>query len=167
MKSKAFVVFMVVLTLIGTTAIGAFATYEGLGLQVCKIQGNSMYPLVEEGTYTVSNPSREIERFDVVTLTGPSGDILIKRVIGLPGDTVTVIDGHLFVNGEGYSELYVDIDNRIGFDKLTFRVDVPENEYYVLGDNRDMSADSREFGTITKDNMIGPVFFSKFIEPRE
>ena len=107
-------------------------------------------------------PFRPVHRGDIVvfrtppnvTCPGPS-DVFVKRLIGLPGDTVEIRDDQLYVNGEPVPEPYVN-GGAVGepFGPVT----VGEGEYFMMGDNRLSSCDSREWGTVPRENLIGPVF---------
>jgi signal peptidase I len=85
---------------------------------------------------------------------GPGG-VFVKRLIGLPGDTVEIRGDQLYVNGEPLPEPYV-FNGEVGeeFGPVT----VPEGEYFMMGDNRLQSCDSREWGPVPRGNLIGPVF---------
>ena len=99
------------------------------------------------------------ERFDVVICRYPGrGDTnFVKRVVGLPGDTVELRNGYLFVNGERYEEPYVSSAYRGGFLNETGPYTVPEGEYFVMGDHRNNSNDSRSVGPVSRDMIIGHV----------
>lgn len=140
-------------TLVLFLASGIFTVFS-MGLTVCTVQGTSMEPTIMDGTVMLLNPQKEVSRFDIAVFK-ENGSYIIKRVVGLPGDTVTVLDGHLFVNGELYNEPYVDLDYSQEFSQESFKVEVPEGSYYVLGDNRDGSFDSRETGTIPAEDVTG------------
>jgi len=79
----------------------------------------------------------------------------VKRLIGLPGDRVEQRQGVVFVNGQPLDEPYIEPDRRGGRD---FSVTVPANAYWVMGDNRDSSCDSRAWGPVPEENLIGEVF---------
>jgi len=98
----------------------------------------------------------EPRRGDVVVLKAPSGSEgdFIKRVIGLPGDNVEIVNGVIYINGTELVEPYVKRSFTYSYPKLT----VPENTYFVLGDNRDVSNDSHRWGPLEGDNIIGKVF---------
>ncbi len=98
-------------------------------------------------------------RFDVVICRYPGrgGANFVKRVVGLPGDTVEIREGYLYVNGERYGEPYVDDAYRGGLRSRFGPYTVPEGEYFVMGDHRNSSSDSRSRGPISRDRIIGHV----------
>ena len=99
------------------------------------------------------------QRFDVVICRYPGrGDTnFVKRVVGLPGDTVELREGFLYVNGEAYEEPYIDDAFRGGPLNTFGPVTVPEGEYFVMGDHRNNSNDSRSQGPISRDMIVGHV----------
>lgn len=107
----------------------------------------------EDRRYLFNPPTRG----DIVVFRPPgtSSDPYIKRIIGLPGETLEIRDGSVYINGTELDEGYVSSATswRGGGDQAA--VTVPENEYFVMGDNRENSSDSRSFGTVPKDNIIG------------
>ncbi|MBO4378198.1 MAG: signal peptidase I [Clostridia bacterium] len=101
----------------------------------------------------------EPERFDVVICRYPGrgGTNFVKRIVGLPGDTIELRNGYLYVNGELYEEPYIDDAYRTGRLNMFGPYTVPEGEYFVMGDHRNNSNDSRSQGPITRDMIIGHV----------
>ena len=99
------------------------------------------------------------QRFDVVVCRYPGrGDTnFVKRVVGLPGDTVEVREGYLYVNGEKYDEPYIKDEYRTGRLNSFGPYEVPEGEYFVMGDHRNNSNDSRMQGSLPRDMIIGHV----------
>ena len=99
------------------------------------------------------------KRFDVVICRYPGrGDTnFVKRVVGLPGDTVELRNGWLYVNGERYEEPYIQDEYRGGRLNTFGPVTVPEGCYFVMGDHRNNSNDSRSQGAISRDMIIGHV----------
>lgn len=81
----------------------------------------------------------------------------VKRIIGLPGDTVDIKNNTVYINDVAIEEPYLDDDvfTNIGGSVLAFPFKVPEGQYFVMGDNRENSADSRQWGTVPKENIIG------------
>ena len=97
------------------------------------------------------------KRFDVVVCRYPGrGDTnFVKRVVGLPGDTVEVREGYLYVNGEKYDEPYIKDEYRKGSLNNYGPYEVPEGEYFVMGDHRNNSNDSRMQGSLPRNMIIG------------
>lgn len=110
-------------------------------------------------------PFHPPERGDIIVFnppsTVPSDKPYIKRVIGLPGDTVAIRNGSVFVNGIELDEPYIaDGITQCRGERQCGPIEVPEGEIYVLGDNRDDSSDSRAFGTVPMDNIIGKAWIT-------
>ena len=130
-----------------------------LFLQVSVVKGNSMVPTIHDGdrlvVERVTPKLGEIHRFDVVILGNPRNprEDFVKRVVALPGETVAVRKGRLVVNGRILPEFFEKV-GEIG-DTPTWKV--PEDSYFVLGDNRPISLDSREFGFVPKRLIRGKV----------
>ncbi len=116
---------------------------------------NGEYLLTDKVTYRFGEP----ERGDVVVFEAPhgDGDEFIKRIIGLPGETISIRSGKVYINNKMLEEPYLnDIYTSGGaFLKEGGKVTVSEGECFVLGDNRSRSSDSRAFGFITKDKITG------------
>ena len=110
-----------------------------------KIESNSMSPALEHGDWVVLIKNTEIRRYDLVVFANPanySSLPLIKRAIGMPGDIVEIRKHALYVNNEKpgfYTDTFEDPD---------FKIRVPKNGVFVLGDNFNVSADSRHLGII-------------------
>jgi len=103
--------------------------------------------------------SSELERGDLCGFSY-SNKVLIKRVIGLPGDVIAIdAEGTVYVNGEVIDEPYIT-EKGLGECDLEFPYTVPENEYFLMGDKRTTSIDSRStvIGCIAKDQIIGRLF---------
>ena len=124
-----------------------------------RVENISMEPTFTEGELLMVNKLNykfsEPERGDVVIFEAPvaPGKDYIKRMIGLPGDVVTVKDGKLYINGELINEPWVH--EPIGY---SGEWEVPENQYFVLGDNRNHSSDSHSWGFVPRENLIGNAF---------
>jgi signal peptidase I len=129
-------------------AIGLFAWLLTFNLSV--VRGSSMTPGIQDGDRILIDQLSyllgEAERGDIVVLQYPLDPSLdyIKRIVGLPGDELLIADGEVWVNGERLDEDY--LEQADPYTRL--RVVVPEGHYFVLGDNRLHSSDSREFGEV-------------------
>ncbi len=146
-----------------------------------EVIGSSMEPnLYENDQLLVEKISKlfkgGITYGDIITinaqgLDGHIGDKnIIKRVIGLPGDTIEIRDGKVWRNGVMLEEKYLTETDTSPRNELYSDLTLKDNEYYVLGDHRSVSLDSRTFGPVTKDRIIGEVLirfypFSEFGVP--
>ena len=131
--------------------------------QPVKVEGGSMEPGLEDQERIFINKFvyrlENIDRGDIVVFLYPRDQrkSFIKRVIGLPGDRIRIYRGRIFRNGEAVPEPYVPeeyADNRSYPETV-----VPANSYFVLGDHRNSSNDSREFGPIQRDYIYGKAVF--------
>ena len=126
------------------------------------VKGDSMNPKFKNNDFMFLNKIiynfQSIKRGDVIVLKYQNND-LIKRVIGLPKDKIKVENGKLYINNKEYKENYINsYKASIDFAEITLK----DYEYFVMGDNRYNSYDSRNFGPITKRNIIGRVEFRIF-----
>ena len=126
------------------------------------VKGDSMNPKYKNNDFMFLNKIiysfKPIRRGEVIVLKYRNND-LIKRVIGLPNDKIKVENGKLYINNKEVKENYINsYTASYDFDEITLK----DNEYFVMGDNRYNSYDSRNFGTITKNNIIGRVEFRIF-----
>ena len=149
------------------------------------VEGDSMDPTLEGGRYVLVNKLAYIslpgefrsyipfmdgsDRSDIIPFQSPQrGEVVIfrypndprrdfvKRVVGLPGDVLEIRDGRLLVNGEYMAEPYVTKPDRSDMSPVL----VPERSYFVLGDNRGLSNDSRDWGTVPYENLVGKAWFT-------
>ncbi len=140
-----------------------------------EVVGNSMHPTYKNGeflmankiTYRVSEPKRG----DVIIFKFSDTQDFIKRIIGTPGDELLIKDGLIYINGDLLDEsAYLEssvITNGGSYLHEGQTITVPDNEYFVCGDNRTNSSDSREFGPIKKEKIKGKAWivyypFSEF-----
>lgn len=120
-----------------------------------RVNGPSMYPTLKGGEIMLLNKLGKIDRFDIVVLKiEKEEDNLIKRVIGLPGETVEIKDDQIFINDKLLEDKYA-YGATYNIDKITLK----DDEYFVLGDNRKISLDSRLFGSIKAKEIKGTTNF--------
>lgn len=133
------------------------------------VDGLSMMPtlhdqdrmIVNKLSYQIGEP----ERFDIVVFHAPENKDYIKRVIGLPGDTIEYKNDTLYVNGKAYEEPYLEeykqqvidgpLTDPFTLEEKIGRDTVPEGHIFVMGDNRRFSKDSRHIGTVPIDEVLG------------
>ena len=134
-------------------------------VSVTQVVGNSMYSTLKDGDVLILNKFKysffDIKRGDIISLENDDTKYLIKRVIGLPGDSISIKDNTLYINGEVYIENYLEeglVYDDFELTSLGYQV-IPDDMYFVLGDNRADSVDSREIGLISKDDVIGKISF--------
>lgn len=126
------------------------------------IPSESMVPTLMVGDRVLANKFiydfTEPDRGDIAVFrsVGGENENLIKRVIGLPGDRVAVRNGEAYVNGERLDEPY--LNQGLPDTSTSEPTTVPENSYFMLGDNRGNSGDSRVFGPVPEDNLVGEAF---------
>lgn len=134
------------------------------GVSPQEISGQSMYPFFDNGEYILTNKIEyklnDPKRGDIVVFKSPQNKEIdyIKRIIGLPGDRVNLIDGKYYLNGKVLSEPYLppNLYTFAGsFLRENSEIVVPPGRYFVSGDNRPHSLDSREFGTVPRGDIIG------------
>jgi len=127
-----------------------------------RVVGWSMEPTLYQDDIMIITPSsyrfHEPERFDIIVLDRPNAEniLLVKRIIGLPGDRVEIKDGLVYINGNVLS------DDIYGAEPMYYsmaELTVPEDHIFVLGDNRNQSTDSHELGTIPISSIRGKVQF--------
>lgn len=118
------------------------------------VEQHSMEQTLQEGDTLLTNKFAEPQHGDIVVLDGwGSGKNYVKRIIGMPGDQVDYVNGELLLNGIYTEEPYAISE----YDD--YSVTVPEGMYWVLGDNRPDSSDSREHGLVPKEDIKGVAYF--------
>jgi len=137
-----------------------------------QVSGDSMYPTFKNGEYILTNlialKTNGVQRGDVIVFIAPPDHEkdFIKRVIGLPGETIELKNGYVYINGKRLDEsAYLSSDVKTyggAFLKDGIPYTIPPNNYIVFGDNRPFSSDSREWGLLSRNAIIGKSFFVYF-----
>ncbi|AHC41571.1 MULTISPECIES: signal peptidase I [Bacillus] len=137
-----------------------------------KVEGISMNPTFKQGNELMVNKFshryKTIRRFDIVLFKGPHRKVLIKRVIGLPGESLAYREDQLYVNGKRVAEPFLKplksslsagshVTGDYTLKETTGRKSIPKGQYFVIGDNRIYSLDSRHFGPIKDKDIVGVI----------
>lgn len=158
---------------LGLTTLSIIVIFVLLNLFVFsfpKVNGYSMSPTLADGDVLYVNRLAKVRRFEMVSLKEPTtGNVVVRRVIGLPGEDIRYQDEQLFVNNEEKSERFIESEVRQNKEngavwtenfslKEQFKLsNIPEGKYLVLGDNRPYATDSRYFGLVDEKDIIGVV----------
>jgi signal peptidase I len=153
-----------VLAAVGVLGILSYFLVSHLFFQYLTVKGSSMYPtLFDNGNYWLNRSAyskQEPQRIDIVAIKDPEdGVLIVKRIIALPGESVYLNHGRVYVNGQLLNEPYLpDKMPTYAYEKneSEFLV-IGKDDYFVLGDNRNNSCDSRTFGTVPRQDILGKV----------
>lgn len=151
-------------TLIVVVSVAALAVLiSSFYVTVLRVTGDSMTPTLETGQIVIAQNSQEFEAGEMLAFYY-NNKVLVKRVIGSPGDWVNIdANGRVSVNGIELEETYAS-DLSLEPTDIEFPYQVPENRWFVLGDHRSVSIDSRSsvVGCVTREQLIGKVIFRVF-----
>ena len=147
-----YILFILIITWLIITFVGQRTKVDGHSMEPTLSDGDNL--IVEKLTYRFRDP----ERYDIIVFPYQHAEntYYIKRIIGMPGEEVQIIDGFVYINGEKLDEHYgAEIMENAGIAAVP--IQLGEDEYFVLGDNRNHSSDSREasVGVLTRDQLIG------------
>ena len=131
-----------------------------LALPVLQIQGSSMEPTLNDEEIVVLLKTSKLTRGQLCCFSYQN-KLLIKRIVGIPGDSIIIdTEGYVYVNGDKLDEPYV-IDRAFGECDIEFPFNVTDNHYFILGDHRSTSIDSRSsvVGLVSSEQVVGRIFF--------
>ncbi|PZL74890.1 signal peptidase I [Enterococcus plantarum] len=139
-------------------------------VSILTIQGFSMVPTLREGDKVLIRKQGDLKRFDLVAFTVGGKGPQVRRIIGLPGETVRYADDTLYINEQPVDEKFlVEAINESQKNGRNYTEDfeqktvvIPEGYYFVLGDNRPYANDSRQYGFVAKDRVLGKVIAKLF-----
>ncbi|UCD57392.1 MAG: signal peptidase I [Candidatus Hydrogenedentota bacterium] len=138
--------------------VGVIFVFDVKGIEFYLVPSNSMEPTLKRSDYIIGfrlEPSK-LQRGDIVVFgSGHKGDFYVKRVVGLPGETLAIVNGFVYINGHQLDEPYVQHRGRENLSQLK----VPEDRVFLMGDNRTGSFDSRWFGPVSPNLVEARVSF--------
>ena len=148
-------------------ALALFVVIYLFAAQPHQVRGASMVPNFQNGEYILTDKVtyrfREPHRGDVIIFRAPKNQELdyIKRIIGLPNEQIKIEKGSIYINNKRLEESYLPTGPIYAGTYLQEGqiINIPDHEYFVLGDNRNHSSDSREWGPVPQKDIIGKAFF--------
>jgi signal peptidase I len=160
-KHLLIIIILGILTVVFLRSL-VFTNYE--------VEGESMMPTLQDANLLFVNKIGarfgDLERFDIIVFKGNTDDY-VKRIIGLPGDRLEYKDDTLYINGKKVNETFLssyklklvggNLTGDFTLEEVTGETVIPEDSYFVLGDNRLGSWDSRHFGFVSKKQIVGKV----------
>lgn len=130
-----------------------------------RVDGQSMKPTLDDKQVVAFwRLGNDYKAGDIVAIKMPGGDRYVKRVIGVPGDEIDIREGYVYRNGQRLSEKYINGPDGITEpenDRISYPYKLDSGSYWVMGDNRTDSMDSREFGPIIKENIKGKLLIQE------
>ncbi|MCB9891377.1 MAG: signal peptidase I [Planctomycetes bacterium] len=156
LRTKSFLTTLAFDLVRGATIVACLHLFV---FQFSLVRGSSMQPNIHDGDHLLvdrlSYQLGEVDRFDVAILECPltPGVDYVKRIVGLPGDKIEIAAGHVRVNGRELPETFDYIVDRVESGTWV----LPDNQYFVLGDNRPVSSDSREGWFVPREKLRGKV----------
>jgi signal peptidase I len=150
------------LAMLVTLSCASYLFFSRMVVTAVEVKGASMSPTLAAGDRFLLNRfaylHREPQRGELVVLKDPeTSELIVKRIVGMPCETVIMQSDAAYVNGRRLFEPYVSKSVSRDRSPLGKATVIPRDHYFVLGDNRNRSVDSREFGTVSRDRIIGVI----------
>lgn len=141
-------------------SICSYFFFSRVVVTAVEVKGSSMYPTLLSGDRMLLNRfaylHRMPERGELVVLRDPeTHELIVKRIVGLPLETIRIDASSVFVNGRKLAEPYIGRASKTAVNEPSVETGVPKDYYYVLGDNRGNSSDSRVFGPVSRESILG------------
>ncbi len=148
------------------TSFAIFVVVYLIFFQPHKVRGVSMMPNFQDNEHLLTDKItyrfRKPKRGEIVIFRSPTNEDYdyIKRIIGLPGEKISLENNEIYIDNKKLNEPYLDKKTEGGqFLQNGETIAIPENQYFMIGDNRDKSSDSRSWGFVPKENIIGKAWF--------
>lgn len=138
-------------------AFGVCVLVMAFAVQPARVSGQSMSPTLSDQEFGIINKIGKtlggIDRGEIVVIKKDNGELLVKRVVGMPGDTIKAESGKIYINGTQLDESTY-LDSSVATEDFA-EITIGEDEYFCLGDNRGNSLDSRFYGAFDNDQILG------------
>ncbi len=149
MDAKKFILLLIVMFLALRLVIG-----------ISLVKGNSMEPTLHSGELVMYlRMNQDYQKGDVVSVRIPSGEYYVKRIIALEGDLIDIKDGKVYLNGELLEEPYIQGQTLEQNAAVHYPFRLQKGQIFVMGDNREVSMDSRHFGVVGRGQIKGKLWF--------
>lgn len=138
-------------------------------IQPVRVEGHAMSPTLNHGDKVLMlKRIGELQRGDIVVFLFPrdQSKSYIKRIVGLPGETIDIKKGKVIIDGKPLDEPYIHA-KYVSFDTMPLPLVIPTDQYFVLGDNRKNSSDSRSWGTVPRNLIYGKYWYRYWSASRE
>ncbi len=133
------------------------------GFRTFKLPTDGMSPAMVKGDWFIATPTKTPQRGDIIVFKYPKDTSIwyVFRVVGLPNETLEIKDNRVWIDGVILDEGYIKPENSVGRIKQIVH-QIPADNYFVMGDNRDNSSDSRVWGTVPRDLIYGTFYMKYF-----
>ena len=125
-----------------------------LGINI--VEGVSMLPTLHNGQVVIGSSIKTLDRGDIVV--AKTDKLVIKRIVGLPGENIKYTEGTLYINGKAYNEDYIEKGRDTRSKTQSWEFNLGEDEYLIAGDNRDDSYDGRYYGPLPKKSILEKIY---------
>jgi signal peptidase I len=167
MKKKIFPIALAILCIVGLSILFLPLFLLTNYYRPFQVAGDAMYPTLQNNEYYITDikgaRDGNVTRGDIVVFKAPKDPEkdYVKRIIGIPGDKIMIKEENIYLNSQLLDDKYANGTSTYPgvFAAEGEEFIVPENSYYVIGDNRPYSSDSREWGFVPKENLVGKIMF--------
>jgi signal peptidase I len=175
MKKRTKIMIAVVIVFLACAVIGSLLLYKlpevlfYVAGRPVRIEGEGMSPALNDGDRVMMTSRFDpLARGEIIIFyyPGDTSKSYIKRIIGLPGEEIEIDNGKVLINGQIINEPYLNPNPVAGYQRVSSKTKIAENNYFVLGDNRNRSSDSRDWGTVPYELIYGKFVNRYYVKPQ-